>query len=165
MIEPVIEKNKVVSLGYSLRDEKGELFEYSDLPICYLHGSGADLFDKIEQSLEGKKVGDQVKVTLPPKDGFGDHDPALVFTDDLKNVPSELRRIGMELEAQNSKGKNLKFVVTSIDEKAGKLTVDGNHPLAGQTVSFGVTIKEIRDASRDEIKAGRPANVHGNLGI
>lgn len=159
--QAVVEKNKVILLSYSLYDGKGELYEYSDLPIAYLHGSGADLFDKIESSLEGKTIGDEVEVILPPKEGFGEHDPTLTFTDDLENVPEELRKIGTEVEAANAEGEIMKFVVTNIDVENGKLTVDANHPLAGQTVKFKVTIKDIRDATPEEIKNGRPATQFG----
>ncbi len=161
MADIVVEKNKVVALAYTLKDEKGSLFEYSDLPIAYLHGSGSDLFDKIEGSLAGKKVGDTVKVVLSPKDGFGEYDASMSFVDDLENVPPELRKLGTELEAQNAKGEALKFVVTDIDTENNKLTVDANHPLAGQTVSFEVTIKDIRDAMPAEIKAGKPDSMYG----
>ena len=161
MTDAIVQKNKIISLAYILKDEKGTLFEYSDLPIAYLHGSGSDLFDKIESSLEGKKVGDKVNVVLSPKDGFGEYDAALSFTDDLENVPPELRKLGTELEAQNAKGKELKFVVTDIDTENNKLTIDANHALAGQTVSFEVTIKDIRDAMPEEIRAGKPDSMYG----
>ncbi|MDH5631436.1 MAG: FKBP-type peptidyl-prolyl cis-trans isomerase [Gammaproteobacteria bacterium] len=156
MPDAVVEKNKVVSVSYTLYDEKGDIFEYTDLPVSYLHGSGKDLFDKIETALTGKKVGDEVKITLPPADGFGNHDPGLTFTDNLDNVPLEIRRLGQEVEAQNASGEIMKFVVTDINTEANTLTVDGNHPLAGQTVLFKVVVKDIRDASRDEVQAGRP---------
>jgi len=162
MTETIIENNKVVSLSYMLKDEKGEIFEYSDLPISYLHGSGSDLFDNIEQSLEGHKVGDKIHVALAPKDGFGDRDPSLSFTDDLENVPHQLRKIGAELEAQNDKGVTMKFYVTKIDEANRKLTVDANHPLAGQTVSFDVTITEIRDATDEELANGQPTSTYSS---
>lgn len=154
----IVEKDKVVSLAYTLKDEKGKLFEYSDLPIAYLHGSGSDLFAKIENSLQAHKIGDKVTVELPPADGFGDYDASLCFSDDLENVPPELRKLGTELEAQNAKGEVLKFVVTAIDADNRKLTVDGNHPLAGQTVTFEVTIKGIRDATPEELQAGQPSS-------
>lgn len=161
MTESIIENNKIVSLSYMLKDEKDEIFEYSDLPISYLHGSGSDLFDNIEQSLEGHKIGDKIHVILEPKDGFGDRDPSLSFTDDLENVPPQLRKIGAELEAQNDKGETMKFYVTEINEVNGKLTVDANHPLAGQTVSFDVTITDIRDATAEELANGQPASTYG----
>lgn len=161
MTEPTVKKGKIVSLTYTIHNEKGELFEYSDLPISYLHGSGVDLFDKIEQSIENHVVGDKLEVLLTPESGFGNRDPALTFTDDIKNVPSELRKIGAELEAKNDKGETMKFFVTQIDQENGKLTVDANHPLAGQTVKFNVTITEIRSATAEELKNGRPASKYG----
>lgn len=158
MTDSIVEKNKVVSVAYTLFDEKGEIFEYTDLPVNYLHGSGKDLFDKIENALDGKKVGDEVEITLPPADGFGEHDPGLTFTDNLDNVPPEIRQLGQEVEAQNENGEIMKFVVTDINTEANTLTVDSNHPLAGQTVLFKVVIKDIRDATAEEIQQGRPAS-------
>lgn len=158
MTESIVENNKVVSVSYTLLDQKGEIFEYTDLPVSYLHGSGKDLFDKIEAALEGHKIGDEVEITLPPKDGFGEHDPNLTFTDDLDNVPPEIRKLGQEVEAHNENGEIMKFVVTDINTEANTLTVDGNHPLAGQTVLFKVTIKDIREATPEEIRQGRPAS-------
>ena len=151
----VVTKNKVVSLIYVVRNEKGEIFEYRDLPVSYVHGSGADLFPKIEQALEGRAVGDRVAVQLTPADAFGDHDPKLTFTDDIENAPPELRRVGAEFEAQNAKGESIMLTVTRIE--GDKITVDANHPLAGQTISFEVTVQDIRDATPEEIRNGRPA--------
>ncbi len=150
-----IGRNTVVALTYVLRNAQGDIFEYSDLPIEYLHGSGSDLFAKIEQSLEGRRVGDSVSVELTPDEGFGHHQPDLTFTDDLDNVPPEYRHVGAKVEAQNAKGEVVIFVVTRIDND--KLTVDANHPLAGQTVRFDVKVCAVRDATADELRNGRPA--------
>jgi FKBP-type peptidyl-prolyl cis-trans isomerase SlyD len=151
----VVAKNKVVSLIYVVRNEKGEIFEYRDLPVSYVHGSGADLFPRIEQALEGRAVGDRVAVQLTPADAFGDRDPKLIFTDDIENAPPELRRVGAEFEAQNAKGESIMLTVTRIE--GDKITVDANHPLAGQNISFEVTVRDIRDATPEEIRNGRPA--------
>lgn len=151
----VIAKNKVVSLIYVVRNEKGDIFEYRDLPVSYVHGSGADLFPKIEQALEGRAVGDRVAVQLTPADAFGDRDPKLTFTDDIENAPPELRRVGAEFEAQNAKGESILLTVTRIE--GDRITVDANHPLAGQNISFEVTVQDIRDATPEEIRDGRPA--------
>ncbi|MBI3569573.1 MAG: FKBP-type peptidyl-prolyl cis-trans isomerase [Gammaproteobacteria bacterium] len=151
----VVTKNKVVSLIYVLRNEKGEIFEYRDLPVSYVHGSGADLFPRIEQALEGRAVGERVSVQLTPADAFGDRDPKLTFTDDIENAPPELRRVGAEFEAQNARGESIMLTVTHIE--GDKITVDANHPLAGQTISFEVTVQDIRDATPEEIRNGRPA--------
>jgi FKBP-type peptidyl-prolyl cis-trans isomerase SlyD len=149
----VIGKDKVVALTYTLRDERGQVVEQVDVPVPYLHGHASGLFDKLERSLEGRRAGDSLEVTLTPEEGFGPHDPALTFTDDVENVPPELRRLGAQLDAQNARGEVLTFTVTHIDH--GRLTVDANHPLAGQTVQFRVTVCEVRDATPDELRADR----------
>ncbi|MEW6330011.1 MAG: peptidylprolyl isomerase [Pseudomonadota bacterium] len=151
----VVAKNKVVSLSYVLRNQNGDIFEIRDLPVSYVHGSGADLFPKIEQALEGRAVGERVAVQLTPADAFGEHDPKLTFTDDIENAPPELRRIGAEFEAQNARGESIMLTVTRIE--GDRITVDANHPLAGQTISFEVTVQDIRDATPEEIANGRPA--------
>jgi len=161
MTEPTAVKDKVVSLTYTIHDEKGGLFEHSDLPISYLHGSGVDLFDKIEQAIENHVVGDKIEVVLTPESGFGSHDTSLTFTDDIDNVPPEFHKIGAEIEAKNDEGESMKFYVTRIDQDRGELFFDANHPLAGQTVKFNVTITEIRDATHDELKNGRPESQFG----
>lgn len=159
MSTTVIGKNKVVALTYVLRNEKGEVVEMHDLPVSYVHGSGADLFPKIERALEGHAVGDAVSVTLAPEEAFGQPNPKLRFTDDLESAPPELRRVGTEFEARNANGESVMLHVTAIAD--GKITVDANHPLAGQTVTFEVTVRDIRDASAEEVRAGRPVSGGG----
>lgn len=152
MSEPIVSKNKVVSLTYTLRDQGGNVVEMSDLPVSYVHGGKSDLFEKIEAALEGRTVGEHVGVDLSPEEGFGYPNPELTFTDDVENVPPELRRVGVQLEAQNEKGEVLQFTVTRVE--GGKLIVDANHPLAGQTVHFDVKVQAIRDATPDELRHG-----------
>ena len=153
-MQPQIESNKVVSLTYSILDEKGEVLEQSNLPISYIHGGHSDLFEKLERALAGKTVGDEVSVTLSPEEGFGEHNPDLTFTDDLENVPEELRYVGAELEAQNASGEVMKFIVSDIGDN--QLTVDGNHPFAGKTVTFRLKVAEVREATAEELSTGQP---------
>lgn len=147
-----IARNTVVSVTYTLRDGSGDVFEHSDLPVSYVHGSEIGLFHKVEAALEGHVAGDQVAVTLAPADGFGDHDASLVFTDDVENVPEELRYVGARLQARNDAGDTRDFVVTHIGD--GKFTVDGNHALAGQQVTFELTVHSVRTATLEEIRSG-----------
>jgi len=147
-----ITKDKVVSLTYAIIDQQGKTYENTDVPVSYVHGGKSDLFEKIEQELEGKAVGDRIEVLLSPEEAFGQHDPGLTFTDDVDNVSPELRKVGAQLEAQNANGDILQFVVTCIED--GKVTVDGNHPLAGQTVKFQVEVKGVRDATKQEASSG-----------
>jgi FKBP-type peptidyl-prolyl cis-trans isomerase SlyD len=152
MAEQFVSENKVVSFTYSIVDDTGAVIEQSDLPISYVHGGRHDLFEKVEQELEGSVVGDTVAVELTPEEGFGEHDPDLTYTDDLENVPAEFRRVGAEVEMMNDQGDTRKFIVTRIRD--GKLTVDGNHPMAGKTIVFHIRVTGIRDATEEEIANG-----------
>jgi len=154
MAEQRVTQEKVVSFTYSILDESGEILEQSDLPISYVHGGRHDMFEKVEEALEGCLVGDSVLVSLTPEEGFGPHDPSLTYTDDLENVPPEFRRVGAEVEMMNDQGEARKFTVSSIED--GRLTVDGNHPMAGKTVTFSIRVADIRDATPDEIANGVP---------
>jgi FKBP-type peptidyl-prolyl cis-trans isomerase SlyD len=152
--ESTVKPGTVVSITYVLHNEHGEIVEVHDLPVAYVHGAGGDLFPLIEQALENHKVGDRVEVELPPEEGFGAHDPNLTFTDDLENTPPEIRHLGAEVQAENERGEQRTFRVTRIAD--GKLTVDANHPLAGQTVRFVVSIAAIRPATKEEMRQGVP---------
>ena len=147
-----VARNKVVSFTYSIVDETGEIIEQSDLPISYVHGGTHDLFEKVEHELDGSVIGDTVTVELTPEEGFGLRDPALTYTDELENVPPEFRRLGAEVEMMNDQGETRKFTVTRIEN--GKLTVDGNHPMAGKTIIFHIRVTDIRDATAEEIANG-----------
>jgi len=151
-----IKKDKYVELTYAILDAQGEIKERVDIPVKYIHGRDSGLFPKIETALEDCSKGERVEVSLTQQEGFGPSDPNLIFVDDIANVPPEFHRVGAEVEMQNDRGEAKQFVVTKIEN--GKLTVDGNHPLAGQTIKFVVTVGEVRDASSDELKFGATQN-------
>ena len=154
MSPPIVSKHKAIYITYSILDQSGQVVEQSDVPIGYVHGGDSGLFEQVEVALEGAKPGDKVEVFLTPEQGFGDHDPNLTFTDDIENVPPEYRHVGAEVEFQNEQSEGKMFRVSKIEN--GKLTVDANHPFAGKTVKFVVTVMEIRDATPEEIANGRP---------
>lgn len=157
MRDKIVANYKVVSFTYTILDENGEVVEQSDMPFSYVHGGKHDMFDKVVQELEGCIIGQDVMVPLTPEEGFGTHDPDLTFTDDLDNVPPEFHHIGAEVEMVNDQGESRKFVVSGIEN--GKLTVDGNHPLAGKSITFNVRVVDIRDATPEEIIDGVPPMV------
>ncbi len=144
--------NKVVSITYRILDEDGTLLEQVDLPVSYVHGGRSNLIEKVERALDGHAVGDEVEVTLTPTEGFGEHDPSLTYTDDLENVPEQFRKVGAQVEMQNDRGEVKTFVVSRIEN--GKLTVDGNHPLAGKHLKFILKIDAVRDATEEELRDG-----------
>jgi len=152
MTGQIIGQDKVVTFIYSIEDEFGEILEQSDLPISYVHGGKHDLFEKIEQELDGAAISDTIAVSLKPEEAFGAHDPDLTYTDDIENVPAEFRHVGAEVEMMNDKGDSRRFIVSRIEN--GKLTVDGNHPMAGKVITFRIKITAIRDATPGEIANG-----------
>ncbi len=152
MAEQRVGSLKVVSVTYEIWDAGGELMERVDLPVNYVHGGKSNLFPQVEQGLEGRLVGDRIEVTLTPEEGFGAPKPELTFTDDINNVPPEYQRIGAEAMFRNDKGETVTMIVTSIGN--GKITLDGNHPLAGRTITFKVTVAGVRDAKPAEVASG-----------
>lgn len=153
MTAPRVQNGQVISILYRIENQSGEVVEEIDSPALYLHGAG-NLFEKIENALDGLAVGETVRVVLSPEDAFGDYDPGLIFTDDVKNVPPHFCQIGAEVEMRNDRGESKMFTVSHIEN--GKITLDGNHPLAAQTITFSVTVVDIRDATPDEQKLGEP---------
>ncbi len=147
-----ISKNKFVSLTYTITDENNNILERIDMPVQYIQGVKSQVIEKIENALDGHKEGDLVHVTLSPEEGFGPHQPELTFSDDINNVPPQFHSIGAEVEFQNDQGESKIFRVTHIED--GKLTVDGNHPLAGKKITYNVTVTKVRDATADELKHG-----------
>lgn len=154
MAGPRVAPGAVVSVTYTMHGEDGALLEQVDIPVSYVHGAAGPLLPRIEQALEGAAVGDAVTVTLTPEEGFGEHDPGLEFTDDLENVPEELRQVGERFSAEGPDGRELSFVVTRIHQ--GRLTVDANHPFAGRTLSCTVRVVDLRAATPAERQSGVP---------
>ena len=144
MTENIIKPGSYVSLTYSIVDDGGNVLEQSDLPVSFVYGSDSELIGGMDRELGGKTVGDSSSFDVSPEDGFGERDPALTFTDDIENVPPRFRRLGAEVQMQNDAGEIKSFIVTDISD--GRLTVDGNHPLAGKNLTINIKILEVRDA-------------------
>ena len=149
MPKEVIKTGKFVSLTYTISDAEGNLLEQNDIPVNYVHGGETELIGGMDRAVAGKGVGDRVEMIVPPEDGFGPHDPELTFSDAIENVPPQFRKLGAEVQMQSESGDAKTFYVTHIED--GKLTVDGNHPLAGKTLKVFVKILEVRDATIEDV--------------
>ena len=148
-----ITTNKFVELTYRIIDQtNGEVIEQVEEPLGYVQGDNTLLFNQVTKELEGKSVGDEVEILLKAEDAFGPKLEELIFTDEINNVPAEYRFIGAAVTMQNDKGGTKDFIVSSIED--GKLTIDGNHPLAGKDIIFYVEVLSVRDATADEIIEG-----------
>ena len=149
MTTELIQDGKYVSLTYSIYDDKGTILEHSDLPVGFILGGAQELIGGMDAAIRGKSVGDEIDFDLAPEAGFGSHDPDLTFTDDINNVPPQFRQIGAEVRMQSEAGEVKIFYVTRIEN--GRLTVDGNHPMAGKCLRVHVRIHEVREANREDM--------------
>ena len=156
-----IQKNKVVTVRYTLTDEAGGIIESSEgqEPMTYLHGSG-NVIPGLEASLEGKSAGESVEVTVPPEDAYGEWDKTQVL-DLPKGQFSGVSDIkaGMEFSVHSNVGEQ---IVTVTKVEAESVTVDANHPLAGKTLNFDVTVVGVRDATNDELEHGHAHGAGGH---
>lgn len=155
-----IAKDTVVGLQYELFDVDGNLIEKTDAPVEYLHGGYEGIFMRVEHALEGKAVGEICKVRLAPDEAFGEYDAQLVHVEPRDKFPAEVA-VGMQFkgDAENS-GESLVYTVTDVAD--GKVVVDGNHPLAGQTLNFHCTVASVRAATHEETRHGHVHGPHGH---
>ncbi len=152
-----IEKNRVVTLHYTLRDDQGTVIDSSSGrgPLSYIHGKG-NIIPGLEQALAGRVAGDKLDVTVAPDRGYGRRDERLV-----QIVPrtkfSEVSEItpGMQVRSNGPQGPRMMTVVRI---ERDFVTVDANHPLAGRTLHFSLEIEEVRKATHEEVSHG---HVHG----
>ena len=155
-----IEKNKVAQIEYTLTDDKGEVMDASSgNPLAYLHGH-SNLIPGLEKELEGKTTGDKFKITVPANEAYGERVEALIQT-----VPSEMFQgvdnleVGMRFEAQSEQGMH-SVEITAME--GDQVTVDGNHPMAGLELTFDVEVKDVRDATEEEIEHGHAHGAGGH---
>ena len=155
-----ITENSVVSFHYTLTDKDGKVIDSSagNEPLTYLHGQG-QIVPGLENTLAGKVVGDKLDVNVSAEEGYGEHQDFMV-----QQVPRDAFQgvddieVGMQFQAQTPQG-GMTVTVTAVDETT--VTVDGNHPLAGQDLFFAVEVVTVREATEEEISHG---HVHGEGG-
>ena len=148
-----IQPNARVVLEYTLKDDKGEVLDSSDAedgePITYVHGYGM-LVPGLEAALVGLEVGAAKDVTVSPEEGFGERDDELVLEIDRSDFPEPKNvKVGDEVVAESPDGDEVPMRVVEVKDET--VVVDANHPLAGVTLRYAVIVKEIAEASEDEI--------------
>ncbi len=149
-----IAKDTVVSLNYELFDSTGELLEQVETPISYLHGGYDGIFPLVEEALHGMNVGDKCTVTMKPDDAFGEYDHGLVEVESRSSFPKEVQ-VGMQFEGGPENADEEDFLLfTVVEVTDDEVTVDGNHPLAGKTLTFNCTVTGVRPATPEELSHG-----------
>lgn len=152
-----IAERRVAAFHYTLTNDKGEVIDSSEgrEPLVYLHGVG-NIVPGLEREMSGKKAGDSFNVVVAPEEGYGVHHAQLI-----QQVPRaafqgvDMIEPGMQFHANGPQGP-MTVTVAAVD--GDTVTIDGNHPLAGQALYFAIEVTDVRDASPEEILHG---HVHG----
>jgi FKBP-type peptidyl-prolyl cis-trans isomerase SlyD len=145
-----IAPNQVVSIDYELKNDDGEVLDSSagQEPLTYLHGTGG-LIPGLEKALEGKTAEEELEVTIAPEEAYGEFDDTLVqkvTTAAFEGV--EKVEPGMQFQAQGNNGELQSITIVAVE--GDDVTIDANHPLAGQTLHFAVQIRNVREATDEE---------------
>lgn len=156
-----IAKDSVVSLAYQVRTKDGVLVDEATAvaPLEYLHGAG-NLIKGLEDALESRQAGDKFDVEVASNNAYGDYNDNLV-----QQVPRDVfvgvddLEVGMRFLADTEHGP-VPVEITAID--GDKVTVDGNHMLAGQDLKFNVEVINVREATDQELAHGHVHGAHGH---
>ena len=149
----IIDKS-VVTIHFKLTDDDGKLIDSSEGqdPLVYMHGTNS-IIPGLERELDGKTTGDKMQVTVQPEDGYGKINPDLI-----QEVPrSAFQGVddiqpGMQFEAKNPEGHRQLITIQEVADNS--VTVNGNHPLAGQVLHFEISVEDVREATEEEISHG-----------
>jgi FKBP-type peptidyl-prolyl cis-trans isomerase SlyD len=149
-----IGEKTVVRLDYTLKNASGEIIDTSDgaEPLTYLHGF-SQIVPGLERELEGLEAGQSKDVVVQPEDGYGVPDPEGVFGVPRTAFPPEAKlSVGDSFIGEDDEGQALPVRVVELRDDV--VVVDANHPLAGETLFFHVDVREVREATADELEHG-----------
>lgn len=156
-----IAKDTVVSITYELFSRDGELIEEAGDAVSYLHGGYDGIFPPVEEALEGQEAGYTCRVDMEPEEAFGVYEEDLVRREPRSLFPADVRA-GMQFEgtAEDDDDDTLIYTVREVTD--AHVVVDGNHPLAGQPLTFACTVTGVRKASGEELQHGHVHGPHGH---
>lgn len=149
-----VSKNRVVTIDYTVTNRSGTVVDSSQgrSPLAYVHGAGK-VIPGLEAALEGHRDGETVHATVPPEEAYGRRDERLRQPVPRSRFETGGREVevGMQFRTAGSDGGQ---VVTVVDVSEDEVTIDANHPLAGETLRFDVMIVDVRDATPEELSDG-----------
>lgn len=149
-----VAEKTVVSMNYTLTGDDGAVIDSSEgrEPLSFIAGRGM-IIPGLEQALIGKNPGDEVSVTVSPEEGYGEYNEEMTVqvNKDQFQGDSEIAE-GMQVQAHNKDGSTQILTVKEVSDD--QVTLDANHPLAGQTLHFDVSIEDVREATQEELDHG-----------
>jgi FKBP-type peptidyl-prolyl cis-trans isomerase SlyD len=148
-----IANDRVVSINYTLTNAQSQILDATGVePFSYLHGH-RNIIPGLEKALDGKNRGDAFKIHIPAAEAYGERSEKLITTvplDRFNGVNSV--QAGMQFHAETPDGNAQLVTVTAVE--GNTVTIDGNHPMAGQDLNFDVSVVDVREASEDELQQG-----------
>jgi len=154
-----IGKDTVVTMLYTVVNAQGQVLDKAKEPTAYLHGGYENTLPKIEEALDGQDAGFETTLKLAAADAFGERDEGLVQTIAKKDFPPGVK-VGGQLRGRTPEGQEHVFTVIKV--KGDQVILDGNHPWAGQNLSFSLKVLEVRAASAEEVTHGHAHGAHGH---
>ena len=152
-----ITKDSAVTITYKVTTPQGKPLDAGHL--SYLHGGYENIFPKVEAALDGQAVGFSTTLQMAVEDAFGARDESLVRTIPKSEFPPGVK-VGGQLQGVGNDGQPAVFNVVKI--KGPEVHLDGNHPLAGQALTFSCKVTEVRAASPEEVAHGHVHGAHGH---
>lgn len=148
-----IKQDQIVAIKYSA-SINSEIIDNNiedTEPLFFMYGRG-QMMPGLESRIAEMNIGDSSDLEIPAAEAYGDHDPDAIQTVPKHHLDHLELHEGLVLQGQGENGAPIMVVVKEILEDS--VVMDHNHPMAGQDVSFSVTIKDIRDPSKDELAMG-----------
>ncbi|MBO7563110.1 MAG: peptidylprolyl isomerase [Bacteroidales bacterium] len=155
-----VSENKVVSLSYTLTVNGREIEKVEAAePLTFIFGSGM-LLPKFEENVLGKEVGDSFDFELEAADAYGEMNPQMVVDLPLKmfemdgKIDYEIIKEGNILPMQDRQGHRMNGIIKAVKALEEKVTMDFNHPLAGEKLHFTGKVESVREATEKELQDG-----------
>ncbi len=149
-----IQDKAVVQMNYTLKNDNGQVLDTSEQrgPLTFIAGKGM-IIPGLEKALMGKATGDEISVSVEPEEAYGEYQEEKIVQVGKDQFKGDAEiSVGMQVQAHNSDGSTQ---ILSIKEIEGdQVTLDANHPLAGEQLHFDITIEDVREATEEELKDG-----------
>ncbi len=151
-----IKQDQIVAIKYSA-SVKSEVIDNNmedDAPLFFMYGRG-QMMPGLETRIAEMNIGDSSDLEIPAAEAYGEHKPEAIQTVPKEHLAHLDLHEGLVLQGQGENGEPVMVVVTEIQDDI--VIMDHNHPMAGQDISFSVTIHDIRQPSEEELNMGMAA--------
>lgn len=153
-----LKENQVVTINFTLKDEKGNIIETTtkEQPFAFISGN-QQILPELENNVSGMLIGAKKTIVLEPENAYGLYKDTSIQTVNRTEFPEGTKlEVGMGFIADTPDGRQMPFVIKNVEDE--NITIDFNHPLAGRTLTFEVELLDMREATPEEIAHG---HVHG----